>query len=315
MSLAQCDPVAENLMEGARRPAILRDPYDAFEKQGMSLMEVVWEQHRYHEMRRWSVTEFLEEIDPRSVSDADKVILWNAGRAELTTKPGADRLTRQAEHETRVWADQDPIVANIMQACGTWSRYWNEEEAFHETSLNVLSQLFGMPAIDDGTFLEYRKVFPDDDMLRTLTLLAGSEIVAATNYTFAAEATRDPALKRMLKRIASDEMQHMGYFVSFARGLVRAGAYPPKHAFAVAYMFLKEDGELAGSSRERIETRNNTHVNWWDHLEHVQDMPRVELQPKNERKQAMFFDALARITEIKVTSFDQLEDTWMELSA
>lgn len=304
-----------NVLLQAPRPAILRDPYEAFAEKGMSLMDVVWEQQRYHELRRWSVVEFLEKIEPSSLSEEDKVILWNAGRAELTTKPGADRLTRQAELETRRWASKDPVVANIMQACGTWSRYWNEEEAFHETSLNVLAQYAGMPPVDDGTFIEYRKVFPDDDMLRTLTLLAGSEIVAASNYAKAASLTQNPTLKQMFKRISSDEMQHMSYFVSFARGLVRAGAYPAKHAFAVAHMFLKEGGELAGSSRENIDERNKTHVNWWDHLENFDDKPQLDLQPEHERKAEMFFDALARITDIQVSSFEQLEDTWMELAA
>ncbi|ESQ14954.1 MAG TPA: ferritin-like domain-containing protein [Chromatiaceae bacterium] len=304
-----------SVLKSASNPTIIRELYDAFTVDGMSLMDVVWEQQRYHESRRWSVVDFFDRIDPDAVSDRDKVVAWNAGRAELTTKPGADRLTRLADKETRAWSSKNPVVANIMQACGTWSRYWNEEEAFHETSLNMLAQRLGMPIVDDETFIEYRKVFPDDDMLRTLTLLAGSEIVAATNYSWAAESAEDPALQEMFRRISSDEIQHMTYFVSFARALVRSGEYPAKNAFAVGYLFLRNEGELAGSSRETIESRGNTHVNWWDHLENLDDMPAVDLQPANEKKTSMFLVALKRITGIEVASVDEVEAKWMELAA
>ena len=82
-----------------------------------------------------------------------------------------------------------------MQACGTWSRYWNEEEAHHETVFGYLTAALQANPPDDLTIIEYRKIFPDDDMLRTLTLLACSEISAAVTYNEYAHQTKDAGLK------------------------------------------------------------------------------------------------------------------------
>ena len=129
---------------GAKPPAILTDLYPALTQRGMSLVDVAWEQHRLHESRRWSVVEMLAEVDLDRLTQTDRTMVWNAGRAELTTKPGADRLERQANAESHLWREKNPTVAAVMEACGTWSRYWNEEEAHHETVFNRLAQICGM---------------------------------------------------------------------------------------------------------------------------------------------------------------------------
>ncbi len=289
---------------------IIADLYEAFSKKRMSLIDVTWVQHQYHEKRRWSAVEFLNQVNFANLSKTDMVCVWNAGRAELTTKPGADRLARQSDAECRRWLDTDADLAAVFQACGTWSRYWNEEESFHETTLNVLAGGLGMEAVSDDTFIEFRKIFPDDNMLRTLFLLAISEITATVNYSRCAANTSDPGLRAIFKQIAADEAQHMRYFISFAKALVDSGKYHAKDAFAIAHLFLREDGELHGSDRNRIETRD-THVNWWDHL----DTGDIERPDDIEGKQNMIFSALEKVTGIRVASPEEVEDAWMEMVA
>ena len=292
----------------AAKPAILDDLHRALTEERRSLTEITWEQQRLHEARRWSVVELLGKIDLDRLSEGDRVRVWNAGRAELTTKPGADRVARLADAECRRWQGQDDAVAAIMQACGTWSRYWNEEEAHHEVVFNQLSAALGLPAIPDAEFIEFRKIFPDDDMLRTLTLLTISEIVAAVNYSQCATLAEDPGLRALFKQVAADEIQHMGYFIAFAKGLVDSGAYQAKEAFAVAHFFVREGGELYGAKREQIEQRD-THVNWWDHIE----QGKISTPDAITRKQTLIYSALKRITGITVSSVDEVEDTWMDL--
>ena len=291
------------------RPAIMAELHDAITRQGLSLVDLTWEQQRLHESRRWSVVEMLGAVDFTRLSDSDRHLVWNAGRAELTTKPGADRLERLADLECRRWLEKDPTVAAIMQACGTWSRYWNEEEAHHETAFNRLSSVLGLEPITDATFIEFRKVFPDDDMLRTLTLLSISEVVAAVDYGQCSQMVQDPGLRALFKQVAADEVQHMNYFIAFAKALVDSGAYKAKEAFAVAHLFLRDGGEVHGSKRERVEARG-THVNWWDHLEHREGMYTPDALHKKEQ---LIFHALKRITGITVDSREAVEDTWMDL--
>jgi hypothetical protein len=291
------------------RPAIITDLFAALTERGMSLVDITWEQQRLHESRRWGVVEMLTSVDLDRLTELDRTMVWNAGRAELTTKPGADRLERQADAECRRWQGKNPTVAAIMQACGTWSRYWNEEEAHHETAFNRLAEAAGMTRIMDETFIEFRQVFPDDDMLRTLTLLAISEITAAVNYGQCQQYVEDPGLRRLFKQVTADEIQHRNYFVAFAKALVDSGEYPAKDAFAVAHLFLREDGELMGSGRESVEDRGS-HVNWWDHLE-AED-PSFALAAIDKKEQ-LIFGALKKVTGIEVRSRAEVEETWLEL--
>jgi hypothetical protein len=289
------------------KPAIIDNLYHVFAEERRSLIEVTWEQQRLHEARRWNVTEMVEAVDLEALSPIDKLSVWHAGRAELTTKPGADRLAHLSDVECRKWIGKNSALANVLQACGTWSRYWNEEEAHHETSFNRISTALKLEPIGDDTFLDYRKIFPDDDMLRTLMLLSISEITAAVNYANGARIANDPGLKALIKQVGADEVQHMTYFTAFAKALVDSGEYPAKHAFAVAHFFLREDGDLRGSHRQQIEQRN-THVNWWDHLESS-----LTVTENFQRKEGMICGALERITGIKVKSAAEVEEAWMEL--
>jgi hypothetical protein len=291
------------------KPEVAMDLYDAFARQGRSLIDVTWEQQRFHEHRRWSVEEMLAQIDCAALDEGDRLHVWNAGRAELTTKPGADRVARLFDQECRRFQGVDDALANVMQACGTWSRYWNEEEAHHETSFNRLSQMLGLERISDATFIEYRKIFPDDNPLRTLTLLAISEITAAVNYGQASMLSRDPGLRALFKQVGADEIQHMTYFVAFAKALVESGHFHAKDVLSVAHFFLREDGDLRGSRRERVESRE-THVNWWDHVEFNEGVVSPEAL---ERKRSLVFSAIQKIAGVSVRSPAEVEEAWMDL--
>ena len=290
-------------------PPMATELYKGFKSGDYTLTSMSWRQQQLHEARRWSAIEMVGLVDTKNLSDHDKVFVWNAGRAELTTKPGADRVARLADSECRRWLPIDPAVAAIMQACGTWSRYWNEEEAYHETAFNQLATLLDMPPVENDTVIEFRKVFPDDDMLRTLTLLAISEIAAANKYVSCSRRCEDPGLAALFRQVASDEIQHMRYFASFARGLVDSGHYAPKEAVSVVYLFTRDGGELMGSRRDQVEDRGS-HVNWWDQIEGTEQVG----QPDDvERQRKMVFAMLKSMTGITVNSVDELEDTWMEL--
>jgi hypothetical protein len=290
------------------RPTGVDDLYRAIQD-GRRLVDIVWEQQRLHERYSWSVVDAVEAVQLEQLTESDRMLVWNAGRAELTAKPSADRMSRLADSECRRLQGQNAVAASIVQALGTWTRYWNQEEARHETGFNRLSQLLGFPPVDDSTYIELRKVFPDDDLLRTVTMLTFSESIAAVNYGQCARHIREPGLKALFKQVGADEVHHMNYFISFAKGLVDSGAYKMKECFAVAHFFLREGGELYGAKREHVEQRD-THVNWWDHLEYRAGMNAPDAI---ERKRTLILYALRRITGIACASAEEVEDQYLEL--
>lgn len=296
---------------GQSRPGVIRDLYRAFKEEGRTLMDITWEQHRLHESRRWSAVELLSAVRLDQLTEQDRFVVWSAGRAEMTAKPSADRMSRLADSECRRFLEKDPVVASIIQSLGTWTRYWNEEESHHEMGFSQLARMLGFAPFDDATVIDQRKVFPDDDLLRTVTMLSFSEGIAAVNYGQYGRRAKDPGLKTLLKHVGADEVQHMQYFTSFAKALVDSGAYAMKECFAVAHFFLRDGGELYGSAREHVETRT-THTNWWDHLDAVAGEAAVAPEML-ERKRSLILHSLKRITGISCASAEQVEDQWMEL--
>jgi hypothetical protein len=293
------------------RPVVIRDLYRAFKEEGRTLVDITWEQHRFHEFRRWSAVKLLAGVRLDQLSELDRLVVWNAGLAEMTAKPSADRMSRLADAECRRFLGKDPVVASIIQSLGTWSRYWNEEESHHEMGFTQLSRMLGFEEIDDASVIDSRKIFPDDDLLRTVTMLSFSEGIAAVNYGQYARRVQDPGLKALFKHVGADEVQHMQYFIAFAKALVDSGAYPMKESFAVAHFFLREGGELYGSAREHVEYRT-THTNWWDHLE--AGAGEAAAAPEAlERKRSLILHALKRITGIACASAEEVEEQWMEL--
>lgn len=290
-----------------RTPEILQNLYGVFSGGRMTLADVEWEQQRFHEYRRWNAVDMVERIDFDSLTESDRIYILNFAHAELTTKPGADRLARLSDSQSRKWQEEDPRLAKVIQACGTWSRYWNEEEAHHEAALTHLLRHLDFEPVSDEMFLEYRQIFPDDDMLRTLFLLAMSEIKTTVMYTAMAHRTGDAGLKALFRQIATDEAHHMRYFNAFGRGLVDSGKYSPKGAFAIAQFFLREGGEMEGYARQRREQRD-THVNWWDQL----DFRSAERPDDFERQHKLTYVCLEQVTGISVSSPEQVQEKWME---
>jgi hypothetical protein len=299
----------EGVAASGRRPLVVADLYSGFKERGLKLVDVAWEQQRFHEAQRWSVVEAVEAVQLEKLTESDRLLVWNAGRAELTAKPSADRMARLADSECRRLQGKNDAAAAVVQALGTWTRYWNEEEARHETGFNRLSGLLGFAPVDDATFIEYRKIFPEDDLLRTVTMLTFSESIAAVNYGQCARHIREPGLKALFKRVGADEVHHMNYFISFAKALVDSGEYALKECFAVAWFFLREGGEVYGAKREHVEQRD-THVNWWDHLQYGAGMNAPD---SIERKQTLILYALRRMTGIACASPEEVEDQYLEL--
>ncbi|WP_224361843.1 ferritin-like domain-containing protein [Hyalangium versicolor] len=294
-----------------RRPTVIPELYRAFREERRTLVDILWEQHRFHESRRWNAVELVESVRPENLTDLDRFVVWSAGRAEMTAKPSADRMARLADVECRRWQGKDDALASVIQALGSWSRYWNEEESHHEMGFSQLALQLGFEPLSDASVIDYRKVFPDDDLLRTLTMLSFSEGIAAVNYGQYARHVRDPSLRMLIKQVGADEVQHMQYFISFAKALADSGAYAPKESFAVAHLFLREGGELYGSSRAHVEYRG-THTNWWDHLE--DGAGKAAAAPEAlERKRTLILHALKRITGISCSSPQEVEDVWMDL--
>jgi hypothetical protein len=289
------------------RAEILPDVYHQIASGRMSIADVMWEQQRFHEQRRWSAVDMIDRIDIGALGHADRIYVWNFARAELTTKPGADRLARLCDSECHRWQAEDKTLAAVIQACGTWSRYWNEEEAHHEASLNRLVRLLDFEPITDDMFLEYRQIFPDDDMLRTLFLLAMSEVKTTVMYTAMANKVTDEGLKALLRQIATDEMHHMRYFNAFGRGLVDSGRYTSKGALAIAHFFLREGGEMEGYARDHKEKRG-THVNWWD----VLDFRDVERPDDFDRQRKLTYVCVEQVTGMRVASAEEVEEKWLE---
>lgn len=292
--------------EGSRVQAEL---YAPLRDGHVRLVDLIWEQHRYHEARRWSVETFVRRIQLEGLSDSERTFVQNAGLAELTTKPGADRLTRLADRECRKWIGRNDALASAMQACSTWSRYWNEEESHHETAFNYLTGVLKLTVPSDDVVIEFRKIFPDDDMLRTLTLLAMSEIAAAVQYGQFATRCEDQGLRELLKQVSADEIQHMQYFTSFAKALVDSGEYEPRGAFAVVHLFVKKNGEFESSSRPHRESRA-THVNWWDAVVTTEE---VTLETGLQKKRQMASKVLERITGISAKTPEAIEQTWLAM--
>ncbi|WP_224245199.1 ferritin-like domain-containing protein [Hyalangium gracile] len=309
--LFELSGLSEGRSGSSRRPVVIAELYRAFREEGRTLVEILWEQHRFHEARRWNAVELVESVRPEHLTELDRLVVWSAGQAEMTAKPSADRMTRLADAECRRWQGKDDALASVIQALGSWSRYWNEEESHHEMGFTQLSLQLGFPPPSDATVIDYRKIFPDDDLLRTVAMLSFSEGIAAVNYGQYARHVREPALKALLKNVGADEVQHMQYFISFSKALVDSGAYPAKEAFAVAHLFLREGGELYGSAREHVESRN-THTNWWDHLGDGAGEAAVTPEAL-ERKRSLILHALKRITGISCATPQEVEDLWMDL--
>jgi hypothetical protein len=293
--------VGAPVKESRRHPEILPNMFEVFDTGSMSLADVEWEQQRFHEYRRWQAAEMVDAIEIDSLTEADRIYIWNFARAELTTKPGADRLAGLCDRQCRKWQGTD-----VIQACGTWSRYWNEEEAHQEAALTHLLRRLDYEPVDDDMFIEYRQIFPDDDMLRTLFLLTMSEVKTTVMYTAMSDRTKDAGLRTLFRQIATDEAHHMRCFNAFARGLVDSGRYSPKGAFAITHFFVRDGGEMYGYSRTHKGERG-THVNWWDQL----DFRTAERPHDFDRQHKLTYVSLEQATGIRVSSPEEVQETWL----
>jgi len=260
-------------------------------KEGMTLTQILRHQQQYHEYRRWSVFETIGDRKIENCDPRDRAMLWHTARAELTTQPAGIRLAVCGAQLANEIKKDNPIGSTLLHAAAAWSaRYWLEEEAHHDVAYGALLEMIGGEPIPQDEVVEHRGFFPDDNFVRVLMLQACVEIEATVFYGTMARVARDPLVRQVFHNIMRDEVQHRQYFVAFSQALIEAGVFPAKDALAMAFTWIKPNGETMGSSREK-QTEREGFVNWWEHAktdtsdpyEAASFMRRPELQKLKER--------------------------------
>lgn len=247
--------------------------YSKIKDEGLTLTQILRQQQQYHEYRRWSVFDVIGDRKIQNCHPRDRAMLWHTARAELTTQPAGIRLAVAGSQLAKEIEKDNPIGATIFQAAAAWSaRYWLEEEAHHEVGYGLLLEMIGGDPIPQEEVVEHRGFFPDDNYVRVLMLQACVEIEATVFYGTMAKIAYDPLVRDIFLHIMRDEVQHRQYFVAFSQALVDAGVFPAKDALAMAFTWIRPNGETMGSSREK-QTERQGFVNWWEHAKTDTDDP------------------------------------------
>jgi len=288
-------------------------------RNGMSISDVMRIQHEYHEMRRWSVTDLIKNKDIGKVSRNDKAVLWQAARAEITTQPACIRLAVDGLKLANELEGKNKLGNAVAHIAAQWSaRYWLEEEGHHEVGYGTVMEMAGLDPISEEEVKEYRGAFPTDNFARVCMLQACVEIEACVTYGEVAKTSDNPLIKQVFGKITADESQHRAYFISFARALVEAEAYPLKDILSMAYTWIRpKGGETVGSHREKQNKREGF-VNWW---ENMKTDPNDELamaeeqfrsQHLQEKKVRAVLSAVEEGTGIALKTVSDLEKVYMK---
>ncbi|MBX3191032.1 MAG: hypothetical protein KF819_28810 [Labilithrix sp.] len=258
----------------------------------LTLTNILRAQQEYHEQRRWSVFDVLKTRRPHRIDPRDRAALWHAARAELTTQPAGIRLAVDGVKLANEIRSANPVGAIVLHAAAAWSaRYWLEEEAHHEVAYGMLLEMLGDAPIPEDEVVEHRGFFPEDNYARVCVLQACVETEAAVTYGEMAKKAHDPLVRDVFLAIMRDEVQHRQYFASFAQALVDAEVYPAKDVLAMAFTWLRPNGETHGSKREKQSEREGF-VNWWERVRtgddddlalHDEQIRSAQLQAKKER--------------------------------
>ncbi len=271
---------------------IMMDLVRAIREDGLTLSAILRQQQQYHEHRRWSVFDLFAQRRPSEIDPRDRAAIWHAARAELTTQPAGIRLATLGVRLANEIAGENPIGSVVLHAAAAWSaRYWLEEEAHHEVAYGMLLEMMGDEPIPEEEVVEHRGAFPDDNYARVCMLQACVEIEAAITYGEMAKKAHDPLVRDVFLNIMRDEVQHRQYFTSFAQALVDADVYPAKDVLAMAFTWIRPNGETHGSTRKQ-QTNREGFVNWWERVRtedgdelalHDEQIRSAYLQSKKER--------------------------------
>jgi hypothetical protein len=293
---------------------VMTDIVSAIERDGLTLTELLRQQHRYHEYRRWSVYEVLGRSRLQRLHPEDKAALWHAARAELTTQPAGIRLAQAGVKLANELRHENPVGATVLHAAAAWSaRYWLEEEAHHEVAYGLLLEMIGDDPIPQDEVIEHRGFFPDDNYLRVCMLQACVEIEATVSYGEIASTAHDPLVREIFGRITRDEVQHRQYFVSFAQALVQSGVFAAKDALAMAFTWVRpKGGETHGSARSQ-QTKREGYVNWWERVrndegdDHALKTDWIRSEYVQAKKTRLVLKAAEQATGVALDSFADLQ--------
>lgn len=245
--------------------SIIRDLVAEIKEHNYTAFQVNALQHRYHEERRWSVFDIIDNRPFDGIDDRDRAALWHVARGEITTFTGGIRIARDAVQLGHELAKTNPLGSTVAHIAGAWTgRYWLEEEAHHEVAFGVLLERAGLPRIETEETAEHRGLFPSDNLARAMVLQACVEVEVSVAYSEMAKTSKDPVIRDIFFHIMRDEVQHRQYFFSFAKALIDANVYPVKDILSMAYMWIKPgSGETHGPKREAQSERDG-YVNWWE---------------------------------------------------
>jgi hypothetical protein len=297
---------------------ILNELVESIRRDGLSLTDILRRQHAYHEQRRWQVSDLIVSGGGFRPSSRDIAFLWHAARAELTTQPAGIRLANLGLRIANELSSENPLASVVLHAAAAWSaRYWLEEEAHHEVAFHSLLAMSGMAVPPHDEVVAHRGEFPEDNFARICILQACVEIEAVVSYGRIAQMADDPLVRQVFLTVMRDEAQHRQYFISFAKALVDAGAFPVKDILSMAYAWIRPDvGETLGSDRAR-QSRREGFVNWWEQVVQDADDPLVlwnsdELKVElTERKRQSLLAAVRRVTGLAVHTVEQLGKAYL----
>jgi hypothetical protein len=284
-----------------------------------SVSDVLRIQQGYHEKRRWSVYNLINDRKIGVLEERDKAALWHAARAELTTQPAGIRLAVDGVKLAQELADNNPLGSKIAHIAAAWSaRYWLEEEAHHEVAYGLLLEMAGIEPIENDEVVQHRGFFPSDNYARVCILQACVEIEASITYGEMARTSTNPLVKDVFLHIMRDEVQHRQYFLSFAKALIDANVYPVKDILSMAYTWLRPGaGETHGSTRTQ-QARRTGFVNWWEHVK-TDEKDDLHLRDDQIRSNKLLFaktksvlSAVKNVTGIHLGSIKALEHAYYE---
>lgn len=294
---------------------IVTDLVKEIKENNRTVSDLLRVQHEYHEHRRWSVYEVIEN---RRFSDAlddrDRAALWHASRAELTTQPAGIRLAVDGVKLAQEIEKSNPLGSVIAHIAAAWSaRYWLEEEAHHEVAYGILLEMAGLDPISHADVTEHRGFFPADNYLRVCILQACVEIEATVTYGEMAKTSKDPLIADVFHHVMKDEVQHRQYFIAFAKALVDSNVYPIKDALSMAYTWIRPNvGETYGSTRNE-QTERKGFVNWWEQVVTDKDSAialddnQIRSNQLHEKKVRSVLAAVYEVTGIEVATVKELE--------
>jgi len=192
--------------------------------------------------RLWTLDDIpWDQFDPSKVDDDVAKIVRAAAMVESNARDYASYLCS-------VFKDDLEFQQAAME--------WAEEEVQHGVALGKWATLVD-PTFDyDERFAAFREAFKIEvDAENSIRGSRSGELIArcmvevgtSSYYTAIADATDEPVLKEICRRIATDEWRHYGLFYrNLRRYLEREQLSPPRRVWVALNRIMEsEDGELA----------------------------------------------------------------------